>query len=1249
MPAQQIKAYVEVQSLAQLTQFKNVSGEQVVRAYQLTNQLRENICNLLSALAGQRGPYLITGARGVGKSHLIALIRALLINQGLAAVLRDPAISTAAGKLAHEKFFVMELYLDSEDPPDLLSLLREELATREHSALVFSDAEWEASMSGERIFKLIKSKLPPGSVMVLLIDGLCTAMRSSRRVRAQLIKWLNWAAERFREQNQALILTFDEDLLNETGNELIAHFKIERVNIINLRDIADRHIFKKNEGQRSELSMLYSDLLRLMPQFSWSREDFVALFPIHPAVLEVSPGLRTYSRSFTFFGFINASASRAMSRRAMNLSTLDELFDSFEFDLRKNDQLATVLAAYDHIIQQGIPKLGGFDEKLWAKLALKALFIFSLCGKAVTPNKLADSVMLYDDRDFAAAYQKVRKIVDCFAESAPEAIEVLEEGRTRSYRFIIESPVSPNQLLDDAAYAILDEDPRLGELLVGMGGECFSNWPLKGSGTQLLTSRAEFSLAWRGTMRRGLLKFGGNVELLPIESISPPITAEIEAIALGIDLATAEGLITEEDDSLPMIDVLVDTETELNPLPSDLSSNAAVCEWDWQISLIGINSSIPSDAPLFVPPTLFYWLPGRPSSEDIATLKRALALRLQGEALAKEGLDLKSAEQLNAEVRVIFRRLYIDGGRFRNPGSQRLILIDTPANPGASVIDLILPTISDALVSRYPQHPHFKEQLTEYEVLRLAVGLFGGLNPSSPIVQSYAETYALPMQLVSIQNGEYRLDLDNNTPYPAVAEVLRLVAAAEKSSVPMSEIYRTLRREPFGLQPPAQRLILLALIAAWRIELVDDTGNRALGASQLSVEAEFKQYTQVRVPATINYPPKLLMEWCALLTAHEGEVDLVSPHGRRQMRDALAHWRQNWLDLGLVRRLEDLPTDVLTTRLWQSIVTCKRYFEAISQAIEATLNEEIPLEMCLSRIIDTFNLRESVYINAVHELTMLINFLDWLPFYLETKNYILAAERTTDGQIEAERRELIGFLTQSQRLFDEEKRLRFETVYRSFHSHYIDFYCVLHDNIMGMQATANALVELSSSEQWRTFELLSQLSIGNRRYYRLAIELIGKIKESTCQLPTRDMLQHQPSCACTFRINYTINPAIALEVLKTVIEHGTTYHQKLLAQYRAQIGMLFGQNSQEAEQLKSLLAISNGEAHKITLSTIEALNEAFAKIQARTPIGVLPAVQLGGRTTKQELRERFERWIDSLPDEPEVSLEFLDHSGCGDE
>jgi hypothetical protein len=1246
MPPAQIKNYVDIQSLAQLTQFKNVNGEQVVRAYQITNRLKENICNLLSALAGQRGPYLITGPRGVGKSHLLALIRALTIEPGLASPLRDSAISIAMNKISDEKFFIIDIYLNSDEPPDLLSLLREELASREFSPLVFTDAEWEESMMGERVFKLIRSKLAPGTVMVLFVDGFSPIMRSSSRAYSQLKSWLLWLAERFRANNQALLVTVDEDLLDL---ELSSQFKVERVDINNLKEIADRYIFKKSESQRVELNRLYNELMRSAPQLSWSRDDFLALFPIHPLVLEVAPSLRAYSRSFTFFGFITAAASRATGRRATNLSTLDELFDSFEFDLRKNDHLAGALSTFDLLIHQGVPMLSGFDDKILAKMVLKALFIFSLTGNATSAQKIVDSLMLFSDRDFFAATHKIRMILDSLIELVPDSIEVKIESDTRTYQFIIKSAPPPDQVLRDISENITDEDPRLADILVGIGGEYFSDWPLKLEDTKLVDSRVELSVQWRGSLRSGLLKYNGSVELLPIDSSDTSSSYnDNDEIDVDVELTASDDNGEEGDTSLPVLE-LIETEigTAITVLPGDYSFE--LCEWDWQVTIIPINTIPPAETPYFAPPTLFYWQPQRASEEEISTLKQALALLLYEDSLTEKGLDCeKYTKKLENEIHAIFRHLYLDGGKLRNPGTGKLILIDSPPQK-TTVIDLLSQSLSDSLSQRYQEHPTFEAQLTEYEVLRLAVGLFGGLNISSPTVQSYAETYAAPLRIVSAVNGEYSLDLNHENPNPAVAEVMRLVDDADGGSVSMKDIYRALRREPFGLQMPAQRLILLALIAAWQIELTDDTGSLSLGAAQLTAEAEFKQYTQVRVPININYPQKLLAQWCTLLTGKDEEIDLVSQQGRRQVRDWLAKWRQNWVDLNLMRRLEDLPADLLTTRLWQITISCKRYFEAISTAINTTLIDEITLEVCLARIIDTFNAKEAIYVKAVNELTLLVNFLDWLPFYQESKNYILSAERTTDAQIETERRELVGFLVQSHRLLDEEKRQRYESVYNSFHPRYIDYYSALHDNIVGMQNLHNSLNDLLSSGGWRTFELLSQLSVANRRYYRIALDLARTIKDSTCQFPTRELLQNSPFCACSFRINRTVDPAITLEILKEVITQGTSYHQRLLDQKCKQISTSFGVDSgQESERVRSLFArATNGEIHNLTLSTVEALNELFD--EANTRVGLLPSIQLGGRATKQELRERFDRWLDSLPEETGVTFEYLDFIGMSDE
>lgn len=1235
MAVQQIKAYVEVQSPAQLTQFKGVSSEVVVRAYQLNWRLRENIGNLLAALAGQRGPYLITGQKGVGKSHLLTLIRALTSSPGLSNALKDPTIVSAAGKLADEHFFSIEIDITSEDPPDLLTMLREELATRESNPLVFSDAEWESNSSDARIFRLIKSKLRAGTILVLLIDGLSLPMRTNRSTQNQIVNWLARISDHFRDQFQSLIITLDDDVLSEVVDELLPKFKVEKIHPSNLRDIADRFILKKNDQQRQEIGHLYSEIVRLMPQFCWSRDDFIALFPIHPSVLEVSSGVRNYSKSFSLLGFIGSSASKATNRRGLNLSALDELFDSFEFDLRKDDKLEGIFAAYDLIIQTGIPKLAGFDEKMWAKLALKALFLFSLANKPVTSGKLADSVMLYDDRDFSVAIRRINAIVECFVKTVPELLEVQGEGRNATYRFLVKPLRTPQDILLEYIERIADTDNGLGEILVTVGGSFFSDWTFK-LGENL---RTEISVTWRNTVRQGILKVGTEVELFPINT---NITSNpLASVSVGVDLLTPD--LSDDEELLP-IDLLVEAaqtgEYQLNP---------TICEWDWQVCLIPLNYEVGIDIPFFNPPTLVYWIPDKPTREDVIVLKQALVLRLEREQLVQEKINcIQEQEKIDLKVQEIFQRLYIDNGKFINPGSERPILIFQSVVAGSTVAEMFSLLLAESFLIRYPEHPNFGVVLTEQEIETLARNLFAKVDPYSAITQAYAENYALPLKLVSNETGQYEVKIEDENLPAAVTEILKALNDSESGSVSIAHLNARLRNEPFGLKILPQKLILLALVSQWRIELTSDLSSDVLTAATLATEEDLGQFTHLRIPLSLTYPPKVLQDWFCLLTAQETTIDLIDPSSREQIRESLKVWQENWLNLAIADRLERLPVDGVTTRLWQMVISCRRYFDAASNAVTDLINEHTRVETALCQIVDSFGGKDTVYFHAVNELTMLINFLEWLPFFLETKDYILSAETTSDSQIEAERNELVAFLDQSQRLFDEEKRQRYETVYKSFQSHYTDFYSALHDNLMSPNQITE-LEEILNSDKWRAFELISQLNIASQGYYLTALELIKNIKSSVCQLPLRELLQTQSSCNCSFRINHKVDTKISLETLKNLIDQAILYHQQLLTQYRVRLRSLSNVEEEELKKLELLFSsFFNGESRKLTIYSVEKLNQVL-DTTLKSPIGLMPAIKLNNKMNKQDLKDKFERWLESLPEEPGLSLEFSNRRDLIDE
>src|SRR6185369_11995714 len=101
MTSQQIKAYVALRHVDQITRFETASNEQIVRAYQFTDQLRSAAVQLLTNVVSGRGASAIVGERGSGKSHMLAFLRSLANQPDLISTLEDSEASVALQKAAN--------------------------------------------------------------------------------------------------------------------------------------------------------------------------------------------------------------------------------------------------------------------------------------------------------------------------------------------------------------------------------------------------------------------------------------------------------------------------------------------------------------------------------------------------------------------------------------------------------------------------------------------------------------------------------------------------------------------------------------------------------------------------------------------------------------------------------------------------------------------------------------------------------------------------------------------------------------------------------------------------------------------------------------------------------------------------------------------------------------------------------------------------------------------------------------------
>ncbi len=606
---------------------------------------------------------------------------------------------------------------------------------------------------------------------------------------------------------------------------------------------------------------------------------------------------------------------------------------------------------------------------------------------------------------------------------------------------------------------------------------------------------------------------------------------------------------------------------------------------------------------------------------------------------------------LEAQTRAIFLRLYVEQGELVTGNGERQPLhqVFSEGLP-RSFSDFLSAVIRKPLDLRFPAHPVFPAPLTERETKRLVLGLLGGLNPTDATVQEIARHFAAPFHIVVEREGLYQLAMDRDEALgePCVSEVLRLVEAAGGEPIPVQVIYQTLRREPYGLLEPAQQIVMMALVAGWRIELVDVSGLRVFTAAELTQDVSFRQYGSARRTAAITYASETLSEWCRLLTERFDLPDIATD--RKQVRESLAQWHRKWLSYRLAERFESLPMEMLTTRAWQLIITCKRYFETTAAAVEAVLFERISLEMGLARVVDIFAANPTIYQRAVIDLRVLTEFLDWLPFYVRAKSYTLSALPVTDPDARNARRELGNFFEHPHRLLDEDKRLRFEQVFERFKKHYIED-CVSRDEQATKNLDLSPLTSFLASPTWRLFETLSCLTIADQQYAERAKRILADIETRRRNLNLRDFLDHQPLVGDLIRRRALPPLARQIAQLKEIARQGIQHCRQRLAHNRNLIGQnLRALGLAEADErlvTSTLVALASPTSHtdfSVAPEVADHINAALA-VGNGMPAIILPLPFLPGESAlKADLAARLAEWMASLPEDTPITFNLQEPS-----
>jgi len=429
----------------------------------------------------------LAGFRGVGKSHFLAVVAAIVARPELRSKISDMYVSTSADRLArrHGSVVFVKRGVGTSLVDELKRAVAELLNVNPGT---LSDSLYDL---------LLRASEHAGDApLVVLID---TALGRETRVSRDDGMLISEIAEAGETLGIFVGVALDDDISGADGpnSAISAHFAIDYLDQEHLYKIVDTHVFTKSSQQQTLLRDIYEYYRKVMPRFCWSEQRFVSLYPLHPATVEISPLIRLFVHDFALLGFAAEAGVKILGRPANSLIGLDEVYDNVEARLRGVAELSETFASFEAIEQQVVAKMP-VQQRLHAKLILKGLLMLSLDGQGTTATDIAASMMIFDEQQSPTPAIDVSAILDSFAVALPNAISRTEGNSGPKYCLQVSSRSTVTDVLANAIGTVTDAD--IGSCLSRLASEKFSD-------VELGNIVSTCSIEWRGSIRRGTVEW----------------------------------------------------------------------------------------------------------------------------------------------------------------------------------------------------------------------------------------------------------------------------------------------------------------------------------------------------------------------------------------------------------------------------------------------------------------------------------------------------------------------------------------------------------------------------------------------------------------------------------------------------------------------------------------------------------------------------------------------------------------------
>ncbi len=1219
---EKIKDFVEPQDFDDVRGDVAADPARALAAYRFTDFTSDLLARWLDALAdlprGRGTARALAGARGVGKSHTLAVFCALAGSERLRATVADTHVATSARRLLERRYTVVRVERGTR------ATLAEEMAAAFTKVFGGNEVQW----GGEPAQMLaVAASRANESTLIVCID---TAFNRPARVQRDDGPQLSALTTVSAGINAFVALALDDDISGADGANvaLSGTYQIDYVDTEHLYRVVEQYLLRKSPQARDLLHEVYLSLRSTVPGFNWSEPRFASLYPVHPLVADVSSAVRLYAPAFAFLPFAAQAAARAMGRPALSLILLDEVFDVVESDLRKSVELSDAFDAYDHLTTKGLEKIP-LMGRLHAKLILKSLFILSLDGSGATAGELCAALLMSDESLSQPATEYVGDILARFMEAAlPHSLRqnVKGEGAGESrYRLQIDASASLDDALDEHVSQTPADEWRILQQLRSIPRTLFADWALVDSVDGQTATPVSFHLPWRGSERPGRIVWRS----WETDASTP---ASDDGNSTGDNATERQGGAAQYVDW----EVLM-----LPPTASDVDGAAGQSSPADEVDAVAVR---------------IVWQPATLTAEEVLTLRRLHALRTDAALASKFGETVQAAlGTLAAQSARIWTRIYLnDSALFINGERESLTNKARAARTlGASLAETLAPHF-DKL---YTQHPRFTETLGEREVTYLTEKLFDVADTSDAETQRLCRAFVLPLGLATTERSGGACTFDaGDEPLAHLwnREAVALVEESAGQSTSLERVRVLLRSAPYGFTRETQNLVIAALVAGRRIELITESGERINRRGAVHA-IDWRAVASVCRAEVARYSPEKLTLWARLLT---GESELPAGGGavgRGLAREALACWLGAWQARRFVETFDALSGNNLTTRLWKMNVKVRKSFGASADAVSAALNGKIALEEALERVCDAFGGSVENFALAAWQLNELTALIEGSAGREQRRAYLATAEPTGVAEIESARRELLNIARDPHSLLEEDSRARFDELWQTFQARFVERYASIHDKTVGAGRDGEWLVTLRRTERWRQFEALSQLSVVSNNFSERAEELLRQDADARCDLPVRELLSERPACGCAFRLTRAFELESLPQDLETLVTHALGVYRRTLKMLSGHLAIgldALARKETDTETARRARSLSNAFAQQsvpenLARPDVQLIERALQRMAAPPPVRVASPVSDHALLTRGELRARLTQWLDELPEEP-VLIEVFAGGASGE-